>query len=242
MVATSLWLGWRYRLSQLERARAAQQAFSRQLIASQENERKRIAGELHDSLGQRLVIIKNLALLLLQTRTGASGLNGAQRERVEEISAEVSGAVREVKEIAYNLRPYRLDRLGLTTALRAMIETASAASSTTFSAEIENIDDVFPKELEINFYRIVQECVNNILKHSQAAQASIHIQGTKERLTLAVRDDGRGFAQNSAPPGSLGGFGLTGISERAQLLGGRAEIHSAPGQGTTVTFEINAEG
>jgi signal transduction histidine kinase/streptogramin lyase len=242
MATAFLWLGWRYRLSQLERARAAQQAFSHQLIASQENERKRIAAELHDSLGQRLVIIKNLALLLLQTRTGASGLNGAQREQVEEISAEVSGAVREVKEISYNLRPYRLDRLGLTAALRAMIETASAVSLTTFCVEIDNVDDVFPKQTEINFYRIVQECVNNILKHSQASQASIRIRRTKERLTLTARDDGRGFAQDSAQEGSLGGFGLIGISERAQLLGGRAAIQSAPGQGTTVTIEINSEG
>jgi signal transduction histidine kinase/ligand-binding sensor domain-containing protein len=238
MAATSLWLGWRYRLSQLERARTAQQIFSRQLIASQENERKRIAAELHDSLGQRLVIVKNMALLLQQTRNGASGLNGVQREQVEEILAEVSGAFHEVKEISYNLRPYRLDRLGLTAALKAMIDTASAASWTIFRAEIDDIDSVFPKESEINFYRIVQECVNNILKHSQASQASIRIGRTKDGLTLTVRDDGRGFAQDSSPADSLRGFGLTGISERAQLLGGRAAIHSTPGQGTTVTIEI----
>ncbi len=171
--ALSLWFGWRYRLSQVEEARAMQQAFSRQLIASQENERKRIAAELHDSLGQRLVIIQNQALLLLQTRAGVTGLNEPQRERVEEISAEASGAVREVKDLSYNLRPYRLDQLGLTAALRAMIDTASAASQTAFSVEIDEIDEVFPKQSEINFYRIVQECINNVLKHSQAAEASI---------------------------------------------------------------------
>jgi signal transduction histidine kinase len=240
IAATSLWLGWRYRLGQLERARTAHQTFSRQLIASQENERTRIAAELHDGLGQRLVVVKNLALLLLRT-AGAPGLNAVQRERVEEISAQASGAVGEVKEISYNLRPYRLDRLGLTAALLAMIETASAASSTTFRVEIDNIDGVLPKETEINFYRIVQECLNNILKHSHAEQASIRVTHTKERLELTVQDEGRGFAQNSAQPGLLGGFGLTGISERAQLLGGRAVIHSAPGHGTIVTIEINPE-
>ncbi|HMJ60730.1 MAG TPA: two-component regulator propeller domain-containing protein [Bryobacteraceae bacterium] len=239
--AASLWFGLRYRLGQVERARVMQQAFSRQLIASQENERKRIAAELHDSLGQRLVIIQNQALLLLQIRAGVSGLNGSQRERVEEISAEASGAVREVKELSYNLRPYRLDQLGLTAALRAMIDTAAAASQTAFSVEIDEIDDVFPKESEINFYRIVQECINNILKHSQAAEASIRIRRTKELLTLTVRDDGKGFAPDSARAGSLGGFGLTGISERAQLLGGRALIYSALGHGTTVTIEIHSE-
>jgi signal transduction histidine kinase len=236
-----LWFVWRHRLNQLERARLAQQAFSRQLIASQENERKRIAGELHDSLGQRLVIIKNLALLVLRNGDGLSGLNGSQREQVGEISAEVSGAAREVKEIAYNLRPFRLDRLGLTTAVRAMIESASAASSTTFSSEIDDIDGLFPKEAEINFYRIVQECLNNVLKHSRAEHALVRIERRETRLTLTVHDDGVGFASDSTHPDRpRDGFGLTGISERAQLLGGNAGIQSAPGQGTTVTIELDA--
>lgn len=231
-----------YRVSQLKRARAAQQTFSRQLIASQESERKRIAAELHDSLGQRLILIKNRALLVLQDRAGASRLTGQDREQVEEISTDVSEAVREVKEISYNLRPYRLDRLGLTAALGAMIETASAASSTVFSAEIDNVDDAFPKSEEINFYRIVQECVNNILKHAHAAQAVIRVHRIPGHLTVTVGDDGSGFKPDSANSDSrLGGFGLTGISERAQLLGGKATIESAPGQGTTVTIEIDSK-
>jgi signal transduction histidine kinase/ligand-binding sensor domain-containing protein len=241
ITGASVWLACRYRVVQLKRAQAAQQAFSRRLIASQESERKRISAELHDSLGQRLVIIKNLALLLLQSGDG-SGLNGRQRERISEISVEVSGAAREVKEISYNLRPYRLDRLGLTSAVKAMIETASSASATRFSAQIDDIDDAFPKEAEINFYRIVQECVNNILRHSQAAHAMVRIQRAGGRLTMIVRDDGKGFAsdfpKSDAP---AAGFGLTGISERAQLLGGKAEIQSAPGQGTTVTIEIDRD-
>jgi ligand-binding sensor domain-containing protein len=108
-VAGLMALIWRQRVSRLQRAHAAQQAFSRQLIASQENERKRIAAELHDSLGQRLVIIKNLALILLN----GSSTDGA-RERIDEISTEASQALGEVREISYNLRPHQLDRLGLT--------------------------------------------------------------------------------------------------------------------------------
>jgi signal transduction histidine kinase len=231
-----------YRVSRLERARAAQQAFSRQLIESQENERKRIAAELHDSLGQRLIIIKNLALLFLQSRVGTPELAAAQRKRVEEISAEVSEALQEVKEISYNLRPYRLDRLGLTATLQVMIEMASAASSIRISAEIDNVDAVFAKPAEINFYRIVQECVNNVLKHSQAAHASVCIRHSNERVMVTVQDDGRGFAPDSGNSDSpLGGFGLTGVSERAQLLGGKATIHSAPERGTTVVIEIALE-
>jgi signal transduction histidine kinase len=145
-----------------------------------------------------------------------------------------------VREIAYDLRPYRLDRLGLTAALQSMIETASTASSISFGIEMDNIDNLFPKADEINFYRIVQECVNNILKHSGAARAAVQIRRNGGGLTLTVRDDGKGFAHNVNA--GMGGFGLTGISERAQLLGGRAGLESLPGEGTTVMIQINPEG
>ena len=232
-VATLLWWYWRTRVGQWERDRAARQAFSRQLIASQENERKRIAGELHDSLGQRLVVIKNRALLLLQRRDSLGGWFG---EQVEAISAEVSEAVREVKEISYDLRPYRLDRLGLTKALQGMIETAANSSGIHFATEIDNVDAVLPGQTEINFYRIVQECVNNILRHSHATQASIRIKHSAERLELVVDDNGRGFTPGDA---HHAGFGLAGIRERTQLLAGKLDLQSVTGRGTTVTIVID---
>ena len=231
-LASVLWWYWRSRIGQWERDRAARQTFSRQLIASQENERKRIAGELHDSLGQRLVVIKNRALLVLQRR---DSLNSWFGEQVEAISAEVSEAVREVKEISYDLRPYRLDRLGLTTALQGMIETAANSSGIQFATEIDNLDAVLPGQTEINFYRIVQECVNNILRHSDATQASILIKRSAERLDLVVKDNGRGFT----PGDGHQGFGLAGIRERTQLLAGKLDLQSVPGQGTTVTIVID---
>ena len=232
-MATLLWWYWRSRVSQWERDRAARQAFSRQLIASQENERKRIAGELHDSLGQRLVVIKNRALLLLQRRDSLGAWSG---EQVEAISAEVSDAVREVKEISYDLRPYRLDRLGLTKALHGMIETAADSSGIQFTTEIDNVDAVLPGQTEINFYRIVQECVNNILRHSQATHASIRIKRSAERLELRVDDNGRGFTPGDA---HHVGFGLAGIRERTQLLAGKLDLQSVTGRGTTVTIVID---
>ena len=225
-------IAWRYRIQQLQRDHAARQAFSRQLIASQENERKRIAGELHDSLGQRLVVIKNRALLLLQRRESSGALFD---EQVQAISAEVSEAVREVKEISYDLRPYRLDRLGLTTALQGMIETAANSSGIHMATEIDDVDAVLPGQTEINFYRIVQECVNNILRHSHATKASIRIKRSTERLQLVVNDNGCGFT----PGAGHQGFGLAGIRERTQLLAGKLDLQSAPGQGTTITIVID---
>jgi signal transduction histidine kinase/ligand-binding sensor domain-containing protein len=234
-VAGLMALIWRQRVSRLQRAHAAQQAFSRQLISSQENERKRIAAELHDSLGQRLVIIKNLALILLN----GSSTDGA-REQIDEISSEASQALGEVREISYNLRPHQLDRLGLTKAVEALVKKAAAASPITFTSEIDDIDGVFPKEAEINFYRVAQESVSNVVKHSAASEASVIVRREDRRVALTVHDNGKGFGPEPAQPETLsGGFGLVGISERATLLGGHATIQSAPGRGTTIGISID---
>jgi signal transduction histidine kinase len=235
-------IAWRYRVAQLERAQAMQQAFSRQLIASQEAERKRIAAEMHDSLGQRLVVIKNPALFLLRSRKNGHR-EEADVETIAEISEEASFAIDETREISYNLRPFHLDRLGLTKAIEAMIRTAGTASGIRFSPELDNIDDFFPDELRINFYRIVQESLGNIMKHAQATEVKVTVKRSPESVTLTIEDNGRGFgveARGSQP--SRSGFGLTGMSERARLLGGEFKVRSAPGRGTTVTVEISQKG
>jgi signal transduction histidine kinase len=231
-------MAWRYRVSQLERAQAVQQAFSRQLIASQEAERKRIAAEMHDSLGQRLVVIKNLALILLRPKKSApTGDDDAQT--LAEISDEASSAIAETREISYNLRPFQLDRLGLTKAIEAMVRTTRIASGIHFTSELDNIDDVFPEDLRINFYRIVQESLGNIMKHAQATEVNVRVKRRIENVILTIEDNGRGFTPDERSPlSSQSGFGLTGMAERAKLLGGELKIRSTPGKGTTVMFEI----
>jgi signal transduction histidine kinase/ligand-binding sensor domain-containing protein len=231
---------WLYRVSQLKRERAMQQAFSRQLIASQEAERKRIAGEMHDSLGQRLVVIKNLIGLLLRAKNKAAlGSADGDIQTMTEISDEASLAIEETRGISYNLRPFQLDRLGLKKAIEAMVRTAGAASGIQFSTELDDIDEFFPEDLRINFYRIVQESLGNIMKHAQASVASVRAQMASSSLTLTIEDDGVGFHttdRSSNTPG--GGFGLTGIGERARLLGGELKLKSTPGRGTTIIVEF----
>ena len=231
-------IAWKYRVSQLERARVAQQVFSRQLIASQEAERKRIAAEMHDSLGQRLVLIKNLAYLLRRSKKNAPQ-DGDDLQIIKEIDEEASGAIQETREISYNLRPFQLDRLGLTKAIEAMIRTTASASGIHITSELDNIDDIFSEDLRINFYRIVQESLGNIMKHSQATKANVSIKLSANNLLLRIDDNGRGFnpGERAAEP-STSGFGLTGMGERASLLGGEFKIRSIPNQGTTVTVEI----
>jgi signal transduction histidine kinase/sugar lactone lactonase YvrE len=228
-----LLLAYRRRVAQLERARAAQEAFSRRLIESQEKERKRIAAELHDSLGQNLLVIKNRALLALN----APG-DGKAAEQLNEISATASEAIDEVRQIAHDLRPYQLDSLGLTKALRSLLKRAGDSSGIKFSAEIAPIDNLFSKEDEINLYRIVQECVSNIVKHSRATEARVTVARDERGVVLSVRDDGRGFDPAARDAAARRGFGLTGISERARMLGGKQVVRSAPGGGTTVVIKI----
>jgi signal transduction histidine kinase/ligand-binding sensor domain-containing protein len=229
---------WRFRVSQLQQAQAAQQAFSRQLIASQEAERKRIASEMHDSLGQRLVVIKNLALFLLRSRRGTVATEN-DAETITEISDETSSAIEETRAISYNLRPFQLDRLGLTKAVEAMIRRTETASGIHFASDLDNIDDLFAEELRINFYRIVQESLGNIMKHSQATEVAIRLKRSPENVVLTIEDNGRGFIPGAhASPASDSGFGLTGMAERASLLGGVFKVRSTPDRGTTVTVEI----
>jgi signal transduction histidine kinase/ligand-binding sensor domain-containing protein len=225
-----LFLIYSRRIRNLEQRRAVQEEFSRKLIESQESQHQRIAAELHDSLGQDLLIIKNWALIGLQ--------NGADSSKqLAEISETASAAIDEVREIAYNLRPYHLDELGLTKACESMLGRIAKSSTIGFVWEIDSIDGFFPRETEINFYRIVQECLNNIVKHSEATEAGVKIRRSDDKiLTLLVWDNGKGFDTNlmASKRDSQSGFGLAGISERARILNGKIEINSAPNEGTTV--------
>lgn len=232
----ALVLAYRYRIGQLMRTQLVQQAFSRQLLASQETERKRIAAELHDSLGQRLLIMKNLALLQLQTLAR----NGSKVEKLEELSEEASRAISEVREISYGLRPYQLDRLGLTKAIEAVVRTAGSVSKTVFSTDLDNIDSLFPEGSRILIYRIVQEGLNNILKHADATEAHVIIHHETNTVRLTISDNGKGFTPGMAQANQQnGGFGLIGITERVQVVGGRVITQSLPGRGTSILIEFD---
>lgn len=234
-------LAYRRRVARLERRRSKQEAFARALIASQENERKRIAAELHDSLGQNLLVIKNRALMALKSPEDPAGA----MHQVTEISATAAQAIQEVREIAYNLRPYQLDRLGLTKAVEGMIRKVASASTVKFSTDLASMDKLFSEDDEINLFRVFQESINNVVKHSGASVASVSAARSGRTLRVAVADDGRGFApeaQQSELGDGGGGLGLRGIRERVRILGGDYSIRSAPGQGTTITILFDLRG
>lgn len=238
-------LAVRQRLARLHAAHAAQEAFSRQLLASQERERQRIAAELHDSLGQSLLIIKNRAFLALH----AMDDRAEATEQLDEISSSAAHAIEEVREIAYNLRPYQLDRFGLTRTLEAIFVKAGETSGIRFTATVASIDGLFAQDAEISIYRIVQESVNNILKHARATAAKLSIERNETEVRIRIEDNGQGFvsaargtrnaeSNASVPAPKAGGFGLLGMAERVRMLGGSYHIESAPGGGTTITIKL----
>lgn len=228
---------WRRREAAALRWRAAQELFSRQLIEGQEHERKRIAGELHDGLGQELLVVKNRALLALQ----ADGLAPPVRDQVQHIHDVAARSLESVRGLAHHLTPYQLDHLGLTAALRAMVEEMAAAVPIAIEATIEDIDGQLPAGHQIDLYRIVQEALSNVVHHSGARAASVHVRRSLDAIAVTVRDDGRGFVVHHVGDGRLvGGFGLSTIAERARMLRGRVDVASAPGEGTRLELVVPA--
>src|SRR5262249_9004795 len=152
----------------------------------------------------------------------------------------VAQTLEEVRSISYNLRPHHLDQLGLTTTIRAMIEKIDESSAITVSGDLDDIDGVLPSADEITVYRIVQESLNNVVKHSGASDAHLAVRCHEHQLEITIRDNGQGFAP-SAPDSRTAdgrGFGLKGLAERVHMLGGTHTIESAQGRGTMVTVRI----
>lgn len=214
------------RVKRLKKERQVQIDFSKQLIQSQEEERKRVAAELHDSLGQDLLVIKNLALL-----------NKNKSDQFDEISKVAGTAIDEVRRISYNLHPYQLDRLGLTKAISSMFSNLENVSSVNFNLQIEDIDGLFNKEKEINIFRIIQECVNNIIKHSAAEKAMITVLRCDTEIIIEIFDNGKGFNFNAAKLESKG-FGLKSLNNRISFLGGNLEFVSSKDYKTQIKVRI----
>ena len=226
---------YRRRINESRRRQFAQEEFSRRLINAHETERRRVAAELHDSIGQSLAMIKNSAVFGANT---AQDLSEA-KEQLAEISGASAQAISEVREIAYNLRPYLVDRLGLTKAISELLEKIEDSTGLEIDEELENIDDLFEKEAEISVYRIIQESLNNILKHAEATRARVSMIETERSVKIEITDNGKGFDAHSAGETSgRGGFGLLGMSERVRMLGGTLAIESAVDKGAQIKIEL----
>jgi PAS domain S-box-containing protein len=217
----------------LRESEAMLEKYARQLIASQEAERTRIAAELHDSLGQNLLLIKNRAQMELAKLKPDDYLHA----KLQGISDITSQAIAEVRQISHDLHPQQLDLLGLTRALRALIENTRESSMIAIDGKFDSVDDLFPREAATNVYRIVQESLNNILKHSRAKNARITLERDVHEVLLKIEDDGCGFKTGKDGGGGKG-LGLKNIAGRARMIGGKMKLDSEPDKGTRIEITI----
>jgi signal transduction histidine kinase len=218
--------------AELRERDAQRQRLLRMVITAQEDERKRIARELHDETTQ------SLAVLVMGLETAAQAIReGGPRPRLDEVKALAVRTLDEVHRLILDLRPAVLDDLGLFSALRWYAERQLGARGIAVRCEIHELDRRPPPEMAIALFRIGQEAMNNIARHAHAESVLIQLGHDERELWIEIEDDGGGFDPGTAPA-DRPHYGLLGIRERAELLGGRATIDSAPGMGTRVEVRV----
>ena len=205
------------------------------VIAAQEEERKRVARELHDETSQALT-----ALLYEVEEALEQGCDGRTQEVLEHMRQLALQSLDGIHKLIYDLRPSLLDHLGLPAAIHWLAETRLEANG--IRVQLEEDPDLgrLPQEVEIALFRVVQEALSNILRHSGARNVAISLRKRDGYLDLSVEDDGVGFDLEEIVhgPDTSRGLGLLGMAERVQLLGGQFDIVSAPGEGTRIHAQI----
>lgn len=197
-----------------------QEQFSQDLINEQEKERSRLARELHDSVGQKL--------MLLSKQTKNSGNENTQKL--------ADNTLEEIRSISRGLHPSNLERLGLTEAINALVYSINANTDLFFTDEIENIDHILPRESELHLYRIIQEALSNIVKHAEAKAVKLNIQKTNDALEVLISDNGKGFDFESKKKSIS--LGLKTVFERVKILGAKLNFDSSLGHGTKIILTI----
>jgi len=213
---------------------AAEKEMLRRMVAALEDERRRIARDIHDHFGQQITALR----LKLDTVKKASGDNSELIELTEDVQKTAAALDANVDFIAWELRPASLDDLGLRVALAQFVNEWS--SHTGIPAEFHAAGlskSRLDYDIETNLYRVAQEALNNILKHAAAANVSVLLEKSRNQVSLIIEDDGAGF-NPKVKANRKKGLGLVGMLERAKICGGTLEIESAKGKGTTVFVRI----
>jgi signal transduction histidine kinase len=228
------------RTRELSAAHAHRRQLLEQILVAQEDERRRIARELHDEIGQ------GLTALVLQLSAAESALPeaGPVRPQLETIRAQTSEMIGNVRRLMLDLRPAVLDDLGFIPAIRWCVEAHLTPAGIDQQIAISGMDehDRLPRRLELVTFRLAQEAITNVVRHAGARHVVISLARAAGALEIAVEDDGRGFeVEPLAVPNGGRGWGLAGMRERVELLGGTLSVTSAPQRGTRVWARIPVE-
>jgi len=224
----------RARYVELARSRHALRELSARLVDAQETERRAISRELHDEVGQALgALLVDIGRL----STTLSEDHPEVRAQLDNLKSVAEGTFQSVRNIALLLRPSMLDDLGLAAALEWQGREVSRRSQLEVSVESESVPEDLPDEYKITVYRLVQEALNNAVRHSGARNAKVEARREANSILVRVIDDGRGFDAVRSR-----GMGILGMEERVKRLGGTLRVESQPGKGATVTAELPIPG
>jgi two-component system sensor histidine kinase UhpB len=222
----------------LRQSKEQLQALTSQLLDAQEAERRRISLELHDELGQALLLLKfKFSALFNKSEKKSQTL----KKDYDLLLHDLDGIIENVRRLALDLSPSILEELGLSSALRFLLEQVGKYSAINLSSlDIDGIDGLFTPHTEVNIYRIFQESLTNIVRHSQARKISIAIKRQGDKVFFTVEDDGSGFDVDKilGREASRRGLGLAAIQERLRIEGGEFKIQSQEGAGTRISFSL----
>ena len=199
------------------------------MISAQEDERRRISRELHDDMNQRLAVLA----FNIQSAQKGLGASSPMYLTLQKLYEGVSSLSDDVRNLAYQLHPSILDDLGLEVALRSFVDEFSKWEGIPVAFTATDLPVSLPHELASCLYRVTQECMRNVSRHSKATQVEVHLRGVDGGLRLSILDNGKGFEVKARRSGKHG-LGLIGMEERVRVVQGTYEVKSAPGQGTEV--------
>jgi len=213
--------------------------YLQQITIAQEDERKRIARDLHDDTIQSLVV---LARQLEEVISDRKGLSEYKKGQLDVIRDQIDRIIADVRHLSQDLRPPSLDRLGLLPALEWLASDVSKRSKIDVKVSVRGVSRRLSQEVELVFFRVAQEALRNPVRNSSATHAELIVFFGQIFSGLTVKDNGRGFyiPDTTGDLVKQGRLGLTGMQERIQLIGGKLKINSRPGKGTVVSFEAPA--
>ncbi len=203
------------------------------LITAQEEERKRIARDLHDDLNQRLAMI-TVELETLERKPPRAA--EVMRRRLETVRLRIASISDDIRQTAHQLHPSTVDHLGLSAAMRSLCADVAKSENIQVRCRERNVHKTVPADVALCLYRVAQEAIHNVVKHSGARRVRISLINGKSRVLLSIRDEGRGFDYELSKTNK--GLGIVNMEERARLVGGKLSIRSVPGKGTRVVLEV----
>jgi len=212
-----------------------------QLLTAEEQERRRISMELHDELGQALMYLKYQMGLLAQKLA-----EGGQKKFLEadfsSLLEYVNGIIENVRRLSQDLSPSVLEELGISSAIRYLLEEFSGHHPIRIAKmEIDEIDDLFSQQAQIHIFRVIQESLTNIFRHARASQVSVMVKNERDRVSIAVEDNGQGFDLQQVLSLERKGIGIAAMQERIRILGGTLDIWGQEGLGTRIICNIPVE-